>query len=99
MKYPRTPHLPWSPGGTADDKMLRQVDPLLYQPLIATEKADGSNVCLEHEGCFARSHGAKPNHPSFDQLKALHASVKHLIPGLGLGPHRRDLPIISCCVP
>lgn len=41
---------------------------------------DGSNVCLESQNVFARSHSSTPNHPSFDALKALHASLKHKIP-------------------
>lgn len=47
--------------------------------LIVTEKLDGSNVCLQADGCFARSHVEPPRHPSFDMFKAFHASVKHLI--------------------
>jgi len=79
-KYPRTPHLPYSPGGTSDDRRLRDVGGLLRIPLVLTEKMDGSNVCLEGQAVFARSHGGAPNHPSFDLLKAYHASVKHRIP-------------------
>jgi hypothetical protein len=79
-KYPRTPHLPWSPGGTSDDRRLASVDPLLEDRLIITEKMDGSNVCLEADACFARSHASTPKHPSFDAFKSFHASVRHLLP-------------------
>lgn len=79
-KYPRTPHLPFSPGATNDDRRLSNVDCLLRIPLILTEKMDGSNICLESHAVFSRSHGRSPTHPSFDQLKALHASIKHRIP-------------------
>jgi hypothetical protein len=79
-KYPRTSHLPFSPGGTNDDRRLSDVDFLIGNPLIATEKMDGSNVCLERDVVYARSHSGPPAHPSFDALKSLHASLRHLIP-------------------
>jgi hypothetical protein len=79
-KYPRTPHLPWSPGCARDDKQLLSVAPLLGRELVITEKMDGSNVCLEREHVFARSHAAAPRHPSFDALKAVHAALRWQIP-------------------
>lgn len=79
-KYPRSFHLPWSPGATNDDKKMETVKDLLNTPLIITEKMDGSNVCLERENCYARSHNKPPKHSSFDGFKALHAAVKHHIP-------------------
>jgi hypothetical protein len=75
-KYPRTPHLPYSPGGTSDDRRILSVRPFLGTDLILTEKMDGSNVCLEREACFARSHASTPSHPSFDAFKAFHAVVR-----------------------
>lgn len=80
MKYPRTKHLPWSPGGTSDDKRLASVASLLNRPLVLTEKMDGSNVCLTAENVFARSHAGAPKHPSFDALKAGHAAIRGKIP-------------------
>jgi len=79
MKYPRTFHLPWS-SGTSDDKILSSVDSFLGHELVLLEKIDGSNVCLEHDGCYARTHSGPPNHPSFNEFKALHTSIKHNIP-------------------
>jgi len=79
-KYNRTFHLPWSPGGTNDDKRATSVERLVGQPIVITEKMDGSNTSLEAEGCFARTHSGPPSHTSFDGLKALHASIKHKIP-------------------
>ena len=83
-KYPRTIHLPWSPGGTKDDRKLADVHALLHRELVITEKLDGSNVCLEREQVFARSHNDAPRHPSFDALKAVHATLRWQIP-----PHRQ----------
>jgi hypothetical protein len=80
LKYPRTSHFPFSPGGESDDKRMKSVGSLLKVPLVFTEKLDGSNVSLEREGCFARSHGKPPSHPSFDAFKALWASLRDSIP-------------------
>lgn len=79
-KYPRTPHLPWSPGGTRDDRRCADVGSLVGVELVVTEKLDGSNVCLTSSAVYARSHGGAPSHPSFDALKALHAALRWSIP-------------------
>lgn len=79
-KYNRTLHVPWSPGATNDDKMATSVDTLIGIPIVITEKLDGSNASLEQNGCFARTHSGPPDHPSFDGLKALHASIKYKLP-------------------
>ena len=78
-KYPRTAHLPWSPGGTNDDRRLKSVDHFLGQSLVVTEKLDGSNLCMTSEAIFARSHSGPPSHPSFDPAKAVWASGRHLL--------------------
>lgn len=79
-KYNRTYHLPYSPGGTSDDKIASSVAGLVGVDIVITEKMDGSNTSLEFDGCFSRSHSGAPNHPSFDGLKALHSSIKYQIP-------------------
>ncbi len=82
-KYNGTPHLPWSPGGTSDDRRLVNVEHFVGETAVVTEKADGSNVCAEAISCFARSHASAPSHPSFDAFKAFHATVKSRIsPGV-----------------
>lgn len=75
-KYFRTPHLPYSPGGTNDDKKLRSDGHFRGAEIVITEKMDGSNVCMTKDAVFARSHNGPPQHPSFDPLKALHATIK-----------------------
>jgi hypothetical protein len=75
-KYPRTYHLPWSLGATNDDKIAKSVEGLLNREVLITEKLDGSNVSLEADGVFARSHSGPPPHASFDLLKSIHARVK-----------------------
>ncbi len=81
-KYPRSFHLPWSPGGTSDDKRMRDVGGLLGVEIVVTEKCDGSNLAYTRDGVFARSHAKAPVHPSFDRAKATHAMVgPRLSPG------------------
>lgn len=77
MKYPRTKHLPFSPGGTSDDKRLLSYDSFLNTEVVITEKLDGGNSCLSPEGVFARSHASSPSHPSFDKLKQKFYALKH----------------------
>lgn len=84
-KYPRSYHLPWSPGGTSDDKRLRDVGALVGVELVVTEKCDGSNLTYTRESVFSRSHSGPPSHPSFDLAKATHGRLKHSIsPGLSI---------------
>ena len=78
-KYNRTFHIPWSPGGTNDDKRAKMAG-FYGLDIVITEKMDGSNTSLETDGCFARTHSGPPNHPSFDALKAMHATIKYKIP-------------------
>lgn len=79
-KYNRTYHMPWSKGATNDDKIATDLSALIGTSIVITEKMDGSNTSLEQNGCFARTHSGPPIHPSFDSLKALHASVRWKIP-------------------
>ena len=45
MKYPRTPHLPWSPGVTGDD-IHNTVKPLEWSEIVITENMDGENTTM-----------------------------------------------------
>ena len=78
-KYPRSFHLPWSPGGTSDDKRMADVGPLLGVELVITEKCDGSNLTYTRKNVFSRSHAGPPSHPSFDLAKATHGQIGYLI--------------------
>ena len=66
MKYPRTYHVPFSPGATGDDKRLSEEDFLKHfanRRLIFTEKLDGENSAITRFDCYARSHGAPTRSP------------------------------------
>ena len=66
MKYPRTYHVPFSPGATSDDKRMTEEGFLQYfagKRLVFTEKLDGENSALTHYDCYARSAGAPTRSP------------------------------------
>ena len=48
--YPRTYHLPWSPGATNDDKVIRNTNCFAYEQVVVTEKRDGENTTLYPDG-------------------------------------------------
>ncbi len=64
-KYPRTYHLPYSPGATSDDKKLSSnwFENYKGRQIIITEKLDGENTCMNHYDVFSRSHGAPTRSP------------------------------------
>lgn len=80
VKYPRTFHLSWSPGATADDRVMDDPDAVFGgSEVVVTEKLDGENSTLYRDYLHARSLDYAP-HPSRDRLRALHAQVAHEIP-------------------
>ncbi len=78
-KYPRTPHLPWSPGWTLDDVRKTTVEQFVGKNIVITEKMDGENTTMYFDHIHARSIDSR-HHPSRDWVKRLHAQVKHNIP-------------------
>ncbi len=78
-KYPRTPHLPWSPGASDDDEHLAGCAHFHGREVVVTEKLDGENTSLYREGIHARSLDSR-HHPSRDWVKAWHATIRHDIP-------------------
>ncbi len=79
VKYPRTRHLPWSPGSTTDDIFADSLLPFEGLRVIVTEKMDGENTSLYRDGLHARSIDGR-HHPSRNWVKALHGSIAHHIP-------------------
>jgi hypothetical protein len=80
-KYPRTLHLPFTAHSTTDDKIMDEgdVEYLISERTVVTEKLDGSNVCLTSSEVFSRSHGGKPSHASFRPLIRFHERNAHRI--------------------
>ncbi len=65
MKYPRTYHLPYSPGATKDDKKLfgNWFNYYIGKEIVISEKLDGENTAMTEFDVYARSHGAPTRSP------------------------------------
>ena len=74
VKYPKTMHLPWSPGITKDDKVLDDVSHLEGMDVVISEKLDGENFSGYPDGyTHARSLDSRA-HPSRDWIKKFWSS-------------------------
>lgn len=79
VHYPRTPHVPWSPGATADDVRTSDLSGLAGREVVVTEKLDGENTTLYSDGLHARSLDSA-HHPSRAWVKSLQGLVGASIP-------------------
>ncbi len=79
VKYPRTHHLPWSPGVSDDDRVLKGVGTFAGRRVIVTEKMDGENTTLYADYTHARSVDSR-SHPSRDWVKGFWSRFAHDIP-------------------
>jgi predicted kinase len=77
--YPRTPHLPWSPGASADDVRVADLDGLRGRDVVVTEKLDGENTTLYADGVHARSLDSA-HHPSRSWVKGLQGRIGARLP-------------------
>ncbi len=78
-KYPRTPHLPWSPGYIDDDLSLQSAKHFENKEVIVTEKLDGENTTMYIDHIHARSIDSR-SHISREWVKKLHSSICYSIP-------------------
>jgi hypothetical protein len=79
VKYPRTYHLPWSPGLTDGDRMLPSTKVFEGREVVATEKMDGENTTLYRDYMHARSL-EEEHHEGRGWVKKLHAEICYHIP-------------------
>jgi len=79
FKYPRTYHLPWSPGSTNDDKFIENTDSFQGMTIVITEKMDGENTNMYSDRIHARSIDSK-DHDSRHYVKGVWGRIKHKIP-------------------
>ncbi|MGW9375793.1 RNA ligase family protein [Streptomyces xanthophaeus] len=77
--YPRTPHLPWSPGAASDDVRADGFAGLAGREVVVTEKLDGENTTLYRDGLHARSLDSA-HHPSRAWVKGLQGRIGTGIP-------------------
>ena len=81
-KYPRTPHLPHSPGVTSDDKIHKDMTFFNGKEVVVTLKMDGENTTIGNDYYHARSLDSN-NHPSRNYVKGFAAQVIYgNLPGL-----------------
>ena len=79
-KYPRTFHLPWSPGLRNDDRVLeRGTAGWGGREVVVSEKMDGESCTMYRDGLHARSLDSGA-HPSRTHVQAIHGRVAHEIP-------------------
>ncbi|QFZ21540.1 RNA ligase family protein [Saccharothrix syringae] len=79
VPYPRTPHLPWSPGASSDDVRVVDLTGLRGHEVVVTEKLDGENTTLYPDGLHARSLDSA-HHPSRSWVKGLHGRIAARLP-------------------
>lgn len=79
VKYPRTPHLPWSEGRSEDDVALVDLRRLRSGEVVVTEKRDGENTTLTRDTCHARSLDSG-FHPSRTWIRALWGQIRSELP-------------------
>jgi hypothetical protein len=79
VKYPRTLHLPWSPGATDDDRVHADLAGFIGAEVVVTEKMDGENTTLYRDYYHARSIDSA-SHPSQSWARALQARIGYQIP-------------------
>ncbi|MCH0541134.1 AAA family ATPase [Streptomyces sp. MUM 203J] len=77
--YPRTAHLPWSPGAAPDDVRAGGLAGFAGREVVVTEKLDGENTTLYADGLHARSLDSA-HHPSRAWVKALQGRIGARIP-------------------
>lgn len=79
-KYPKTFHLPWSPGLQNDDMVAPSMEPFeTLSDVVVTEKLDGENTTMYSDHIHARSMDSK-NHESRNWVKAMWGSFRWQIP-------------------
>lgn len=79
VKYPRTMHLPFSPGVTSDDKIMQDMTCFVGHEIVCTEKFDGENTTMYADAFHARSLDGR-QHPSRAWLARFHARIGYNIP-------------------
>ena len=72
-KYPKTPHLPFSPCVNIDDTTLDEKHCRLFleEDIIITEKLDGGNCQIYQGKVYARTNSTEATHSSFSAVKQL----------------------------
>jgi hypothetical protein len=79
VKYPRTFHLPWSPGITCDDRVMPDANVFEGKEVVISEKLDGENTTWYKDYTHCRSLDSG-THISRTWMKSLWAQKGYNIP-------------------
>jgi hypothetical protein len=79
VKYPRTYHVPWSPGLQNDDRMMESTERWTGMEVVITEKVDGENTTLYNDYMHARSLELE-SAIWRDRIKPIWSAIKYDIP-------------------
>lgn len=79
-KYPRTFHLPWSAGRTADDRVIDTLDTLSAGECVVTIKMDGEATTIYSDGYTHARSTDSGRHPSRDWVRSLAARIGYDLP-------------------
>lgn len=79
FKYPRTYHMPFSPGVTKDDRIIDDMNIFNSKSVVITEKMDGENASIYRDYYHARSLETE-GHPSRNWIKRFASNIGWSIP-------------------
>jgi hypothetical protein len=79
VKYPRTWHVPWSPGNAKGDKKHKSLEQFVGKRVVVSSKMDGENTTMYDDYIHARSVDSR-NHESRNWVRRLHAQVGWQLP-------------------
>jgi len=80
FRYPRTPHVPFSPGNTSDDRVLADLSAFAGKEIVVTEKRDGGNATLYADGYFHARSLSSVSHRHETRVRAALAAVAPQLP-------------------
>ena len=79
VKYPRTHHLPFSPGVGKGDRIIENMSGFENEEIVVTVKYDGEQMNVYNDGFHARSIDSG-SHPSRNWFWRIHNQIGHDIP-------------------
>lgn len=80
VSYPRTPHLPGSPGMTEDDRVIGDLSPLKAGEVVGAVKWDGESVTAYPDGSMHARSVDGASHPSQAWARRFAAEKGPLLP-------------------